>query len=172
MGYYAPHALIVEDNPAELAGLAAFVATEGFRTSRASSLEEARRVLRRSCPDVILCDYLLPDGHGTELVDELGSRIRDVEFVLVTSSVDAPEVRRREHLAKPVDLRTVQRVLDRVRASAGTGAGGEQGGPAGAPGSGGRSTTSSGSPGSSGSSGSSGREARAYPSCSYALSRL
>ncbi|HVS13815.1 MAG TPA: response regulator [Thermoanaerobaculia bacterium] len=155
-GSNTPHALIVEDNPAELAGLAAFVATEGFRTSRASNLEEARRVLRRCAPDLILCDYLLPDGHGTELLDDLDPHGGNVEFVLVTSSVDAPEVQQREHLPKPVDLGTVQRILARIRSQTGGRGNGGQG-----------ATSEAGSEPA--------REvakAAAYSLCSYALSRL
>jgi DNA-binding response OmpR family regulator len=111
--------LIIEDNPAELAGLADFVASEGFATSQAASLVEARRILDSVTPDVILCYYLLPDGRGTQLLVELRDRLHLMDFVLVTSSVDEPEVRRREFLPKPVNLGSIQRVLARAQGAFG-----------------------------------------------------
>jgi two-component system, NtrC family, response regulator AtoC len=64
------HVLIVDDHSETLASLADLIEREGFTTSRAQSLQEARDELTSHPPDVILLDLNLPDGRGMSLLDE------------------------------------------------------------------------------------------------------
>ena len=76
-----PHALLVDDDPNVLLPFAELIEREGFQTSVASTLEDARAVISVKVPDVILIDLILPDGNGMELLKELDGA---TQVVLVT----------------------------------------------------------------------------------------
>jgi signal transduction histidine kinase len=66
----APLILVVEDDEdhSELVKMSFLGAPEEFRMHIARSLQDARMVIERLHPDLVLTDYLLPDGDGCELV--------------------------------------------------------------------------------------------------------
>ena len=64
-------AVLVDDDPSQLRGLAALVEQEGFRTRTAASIAEARALLAERTPDVVLADLVLPDGRGLDLLDAI-----------------------------------------------------------------------------------------------------
>ncbi len=66
----APLILVVEDddNHAELMKVSFQDAQEEYRLDIAGNLHEARKSIDRQAPDLILTDYRLPDGEGSELV--------------------------------------------------------------------------------------------------------
>ncbi len=74
--------LIVEDNPdhATLAK-AAFAGLDGWDIEVASSLKEAFAVTCKKSFDVVLLDYILPDGSGFDLLDWLK---RDSAVIMMT----------------------------------------------------------------------------------------
>ena len=112
-----PHALIVDDDVGFQLGLADAVRLEGFTTATAASLEEARRQLAASAPDVLFIDLNLPDGSGLDLLQEMETI---PETVLVTGQASmetAVQALRRgvaDYLTKPVDFARVKMVLANV----------------------------------------------------------
>lgn len=78
--------LIVEDDPENLFAYEETLKLEGFRTASASTVAEARRLMREIRPSAILLDHVLPDGDGTTIVRELRESHADspVPVVLVT----------------------------------------------------------------------------------------
>ncbi len=65
----APRALIVDDDPGFLAGLAELVKREGFSVASASTLKQARAEIAARLPDILLVDLNLPDGSGLDLLE-------------------------------------------------------------------------------------------------------
>ena len=65
-----PHILLVEDESAhaELMSRAFEDSPKAFNLSVAVSLKEAREYLSGSAPDLLILDFLLPDGKGTSLL--------------------------------------------------------------------------------------------------------
>ena len=63
-----PRALIVDDDPGFLLGLAELVRREGFAVASAGSLKQAREEIAASPPDILLVDLHLPDGSGLDLL--------------------------------------------------------------------------------------------------------
>ena len=55
-----PRALIVDDDPGFLLGLAELVRREGFAAASAGSLKQAREEIAASPPDILLVDLRLP----------------------------------------------------------------------------------------------------------------
>ncbi len=67
----APLILVVEDDEshAELMKRSLQGAVEDYRLEMVGTLSDARAVIERSSPDIVLTDFRLPDGEGSELVE-------------------------------------------------------------------------------------------------------
>jgi two-component system cell cycle response regulator DivK len=63
--------LIVEDNPGSLMLATVALEMEGFAVAGAETAAQARAVLARSAPDLVLMDIQLPDIDGLEFTKEL-----------------------------------------------------------------------------------------------------
>jgi len=113
-------ALVVEDEPATLKALATLVEREGFGVRTAADLASARAAIETSVPDVVLCDLVLPDGKGTELLTDLREHPY-VETILVTanatvgSAIEALRLGAYDYLTKPVDVARLKTVLRNLR---------------------------------------------------------
>jgi two-component system, NtrC family, response regulator HydG len=111
------HALVIDDDPAILMALAELVEREGFGTSVASTLRDARTVLGTKLPDVVLTDLVLPDGNGIDLLKDLDS---STEVVLITghasvdTAVEALRMGASDYLTKPVDIARLKSVLANI----------------------------------------------------------
>jgi DNA-binding NtrC family response regulator len=112
-----PKALIVDDDANSLSALATLVSREGFITSTATDMREARRALQVEPPDVLLADLQLPDGSGLDLLNE---RPPSVDVVLITghatvdTAVAALRMGAADYLTKPVDVPRLKAVLANV----------------------------------------------------------
>ncbi|MGE0314699.1 MAG: sigma-54-dependent transcriptional regulator [Lautropia sp.] len=114
-----PKLLIVEDDDNSAEMLKAFAETEGFATSVANSLADARQQLILHKPQVVLLDLHLPDGSGMDLFADESLR-GDAEVVLITgnasveTSVEALRLGAADYLIKPVSLKLLRNVLHRL----------------------------------------------------------
>jgi DNA-binding NtrC family response regulator len=117
-----PRALLVDDDANSLEALAELINQEGFTTSTASTLGEARQLMDEITPAVVLTDLMLPDGSGLELVEISGTIGAQVVLITGHASVEtAVEALRRgatDYLTKPIDLPRLKAIL----ANVGTGA--------------------------------------------------
>ncbi|MES2356642.1 MAG: sigma-54 dependent transcriptional regulator [Pseudomonadota bacterium] len=114
-----PHALLVDDDVTTLSLMAELVKGEGFTTTVAASLKEAREQMARQRPDVILLDLQLPDGDGIELFQDLESPTT-TEIILITghasleSSIQALQLGATDYLVKPINPKQLKSILSRV----------------------------------------------------------
>jgi two-component system response regulator AtoC len=112
-----PHALIVDDDISFQLGLAEAVRHEGFTTTVAASLKEARAELASAGPDVLFIDLNLPDGNGLDLLEEMEAIPETVLITGQASMETAVQALRRgvaDYLTKPVDFARVKMVLANV----------------------------------------------------------
>ena len=115
-----PEALLIDDDPDQLRGLAELVGREGFTTRTAGTLADARTQLRERRPDVVLADLVLPDGSGLELLSTLEEEPGATQMVLITGNAtveSAVEALRRgvtDYLTKPIELPRLKTVLANV----------------------------------------------------------
>ena len=115
----SPRALIVDDDPGFLLGLAELVRREGFAVASAGSLKQAREEIAASPPDILLVDLHLPDGSGLDLLDAFEPATAP-EVVLITgdasveTAVDALRRGAIDYLTKPVDFARIKMALANV----------------------------------------------------------
>ncbi|KDB08452.1 two component, sigma54 specific, transcriptional regulator, Fis family [Burkholderia sp. lig30] len=116
-----PHALIVEDDPDSLSGLAALLAADGFSVDTATSLAEARAALGRSIPDVALVDLNLPDGSGFDLLQHLPPQqdgslpvIALTGNATVESAIEGLRHGIWDYLVKPINIPRLRSLLARI----------------------------------------------------------
>ncbi|WP_429497369.1 sigma-54-dependent transcriptional regulator [Robbsia andropogonis] len=117
-----PHALIVEDDPNSLSGLAAILDADGFSVDTAMTLAEARQALTRFIPDVVLIDLNLPDGKGLDLLPSLPVQPPDgnVPVIVMTgnATVESAIAGLRhgiwDYLLKPVSIPRLRSLLARI----------------------------------------------------------
>lgn len=78
--------LYIEDDEVDRRAFLRMAKEEGrhYEIAIAKNLTEARKHLRTTVFDIILSDYHLPDGHGTDLFSE----VRDTPFVLLTGTME------------------------------------------------------------------------------------
>ncbi len=91
------HVLLVEDEEAhaELIQLS-FEIRDDIQLTVATSLEEARRHLAASAPDLLIIDSLLPDGRGIEL---LGAPPQEIPYPVILLTSHADEAMQAEAMA-------------------------------------------------------------------------
>src|SRR5688572_23823451 len=112
-------ALIVDDDEDFRASVAALAKREGFETRLAGTLEEARKIMIDSPPDLVVADLRLPDGHGLELLAG-GIPASDTEFVVVTGNASVETAIRAiregalDYLPKPFEPAKLTGVLANV----------------------------------------------------------
>jgi ATP-dependent Clp protease ATP-binding subunit ClpA len=86
-----PTVLLVDDNRDLLQFLERLMAESGWELITAESASEARRVVAKRKPNAALLDYMLPDGNGVELAQQLKQILPNLQVIMMTGSVLPPE---------------------------------------------------------------------------------
>ena len=86
-----PVVLLVDDNRDLLQFLERLMAESGWELIAAESASEARRMIAKRKPNAALLDYMLPDGNGVELAQQLKQAIPNLQVIMMTGSMLAPE---------------------------------------------------------------------------------
>ncbi len=103
--------LVVEDDPAMLAGLLDNLEIEGYRLLSAVNLRRGREQALQGKPDLILLDVMLSDGDGVSLCRDLRSRGLRQPIIMLTArgeemdKVLALEGGADDYIVKPFGLR-------------------------------------------------------------------
>lgn len=113
--------LLVDDNKVNRKLLAAVLEAEGYRVEEARSGREAVEGVRLLTYDLVLMDVQMPDMDGVEAtaaIRSLGGRRAEVPIVAISGDVGDDVTERcraagmNDHLAKPVNPDTLQRVVE------------------------------------------------------------
>ena len=83
--------LLVDDNRDLLQFLERLMAESGWELMAAESASAARRMVANKKPNAALLDYMLPDGNGVELAQQLKQTIPNLQVTVMTGSMLAPE---------------------------------------------------------------------------------
>src|SRR5919106_2941536 len=112
--------LIVDDEAGVRFGLRDFLETKGYAVEEAESCDAAEAACRAGDPDVILLDYLLPDGNALELLPRLRLIDEHVPVVVLTAhgsidiAVRAIKDGAEHFVSKPVELPSLLVILERA----------------------------------------------------------
>jgi DNA-binding NtrC family response regulator len=120
--------LLVEDDVALAELICDELEIEGYQVCVVHSLDDARTRLKKSLPDLLVCDLHLPDGNGMSLIEEMIAWDDDAQkpalmvitaFGSVRQAVSALQAGADDFLTKPLDMEhfriAVRRVLETRR---------------------------------------------------------
>jgi two-component system response regulator PilR (NtrC family) len=102
--------LIVDDETSIRDFLTIVFEEEGWGVEAAATLAEARTALQKSEPDLVLCDLMLPDGSGLDLLRDVKAQNPSIAVIMITahtstkSAVEALKSGAFDYIAKPFDI--------------------------------------------------------------------
>jgi DNA-binding NtrC family response regulator len=111
--------LVVDDEESLLEFLALLFREEGYEVDTASSFAEARELVGRDY-DLCLCDVLMPDGNGLDLLREIKAAERPTAVVVMTaytstrSAIEAMKAGAFDYVSKPFDVEELKVVCQRA----------------------------------------------------------
>ncbi|MFL6194460.1 MAG: sigma-54-dependent transcriptional regulator [Thermoanaerobaculia bacterium] len=116
------HRLLIVDDEASLVDfLALLFQGEGYDVATARSVEEARRSFERSSFDLVLCDILMPDGNGLDLLREIKSQngagppvIMMTAYTSTKSAIEAMKLGAADYVSKPFDVEELKIVAQKA----------------------------------------------------------
>jgi two-component system, NtrC family, response regulator PilR len=109
--------LVVDDESSLRDFLSIVFEEEGWHVEAAATLAEARANVQKHEPDVVLCDLMLPDGSGIDLLKEIKSQTPSIAVVMITahtstqSAVDALKAGALDYIAKPFDIEELKLIV-------------------------------------------------------------
>lgn len=112
--------LVVDDDDLVRSGLASDLSREGFAVSTAASGEAALAAMQKDPPDLVLCDLVLGDMDGIEVLRRIKAKWPDTAVVMITghasirNALDALRGGASDYLAKPADPEEVAHRLRTV----------------------------------------------------------
>lgn len=118
-----PSVLVVDDDPDVSRIVSQILEDSGYHVHVASDLTQAERACCALHPDLVLCDLVLPDGLGSDLLRRLTdrrNRRHSPASILMSSHPDALRHAKNAHadayIPKPFDLDELCSTVDRVLA--------------------------------------------------------
>ncbi|HVT43987.1 MAG TPA: sigma-54 dependent transcriptional regulator [Thermoanaerobaculia bacterium] len=113
-----PLNLLIVDDEASLRDFLQIVfEDDGCRVECASSLAEAREIVQRNEPELILCDLMMPDGSGIDLLRSVKSTNPSVAVIMITAhtstktAVEALKAGAFDYIAKPFDIEELKIIV-------------------------------------------------------------
>jgi DNA-binding NtrC family response regulator len=111
--------LIVDDEPNIRRILQAAFQKQGYNVHTAEGGKQALSVVDSEPIDAVICDVIMPDIHGTELLKTVRTTHPDLVFVMMTAfgtipqAVDAMRMGAFDYMTKPFDLEMLKKVVAR-----------------------------------------------------------
>jgi len=112
--------LVVDDEASLVEFLSLLFTGQGYEVATAQSLQEARERLGEHGPDLVLCDILMPDGNGLELLKEIKTVDPRVSVVMMTaytstkSALDAMKLGAYDYVSKPFDVEELKVLVQKA----------------------------------------------------------
>ena len=112
--------LVVDDEPGVRFGIRDFLEQQGYEIEEAESCEDAQNLFRTSRPDIVIADYMMPDGTALDLLPKLKEIDPDTPLLVLTAhgsidlAVRAIKEGAEQFLTKPLELPALQVILQRL----------------------------------------------------------
>jgi CheY-like chemotaxis protein len=120
-----PSVLLIEDHPDIRENTVEMLELEGYKVISARNGVEGMALAKTNLPDLILCDIMMPEANGWEVISELKRHktTSKIPFVFITASVEKKEMQAGidlgaiGYIRKPFDhdelINTVKGALDK-----------------------------------------------------------
>ncbi len=111
------HILVIDDEPNIREVLRIVLETEGYDVREAATYSEASQLLGKTTFDLVVCDIVLPDGNGLDLVRSYHAGHPETQFIVVTAhntpaqALTALRDGAVEYLSKPFDVDELKLVI-------------------------------------------------------------
>ncbi len=112
--------LIVDDEAGLRFGVRDYLELQGYEIDEADSCQNAQHLFRTSRPDVVIADYLLPDGTALDLLPRLKEIDAGIPLLILTAhgsidlAVRAIKEGAEQFLTKPLELPALLVILQRI----------------------------------------------------------
>jgi len=112
--------LIVDDEASLRDFLSIVFEEEGCRVETAATLADAHAALQKREPDLVLCDLMLPDGSGLDLLRDIKAQNPSIPIVMITahtstkSAVEALKAGAHDYIAKPFDIDELKIIVSKA----------------------------------------------------------
>jgi len=112
--------LIVDDEAGLRFGVRDYLELQGYEIDEAESCQSAQHLFRTSRPDVVIADYLLPDGTALDLLPRLKEIDAGIPLLILTAhgsidlAVRAIKEGAEQFLTKPLELPALLVILQRI----------------------------------------------------------
>jgi two-component system response regulator PilR (NtrC family) len=120
-----PRVLIVDDETSMVEMLSFFFSDEGFNLQCANSVEQARAAMAEQAFDLVLCDILMPDGNGLDLLRQIKEESPQTAVIMMTaytsskSAVEAMRLGAYHYVSKPFNLEELKTQVESALAKSG-----------------------------------------------------
>ena len=114
------HILVVDDEQSIQEFLRLLLEESGFRVTTAGSVEDGREQFQGDSFDLVLCDIIMPDGNGLDLLQEIkqqDARTSVIMMTAYTSTKTAIEAMKRgayDYISKPFDVEELKVVVQKA----------------------------------------------------------
>ena len=111
--------MIVEDDSDTVRTLTAIMENSGLSVDVAFSGKEAKNLIKRSPPNLILLDLNLPDVDGLSLIEEVKKEISETVIIVITghasldNAIKALRSGASDFFIKPIDIKSLKKAVDR-----------------------------------------------------------
>ena len=112
--------LVVDDESGVRFGIRDFLEQHGYEIEEADSCYDAQHLFRTSRPDIVIADYMLPDGTALDLLPRLREIDGGTPLLVLTAhgsidlAVRAIKEGAEQFLTKPLELPTLLVILQRI----------------------------------------------------------
>jgi DNA-binding response OmpR family regulator len=112
--------LIVDDEAEFTKDFARALEMFGYEPYQAFDAESSLKVIEEKKPDIVLCDYRLPDMDGDKILEKTKENHPEIKFVMVTAYYDEVVEKRLRNLGadevifKPIVLTEIEALLAKL----------------------------------------------------------
>ena len=111
--------LIIDDDHSLRTVMVKALSTSKIFIKTSSTISEGWVLLEKEHFDLVICDVILPDGDGLELVKKLKKKFNHLEFIIISAqnniltAIKADQLDVFEYIPKPLDLNDLVITVDR-----------------------------------------------------------
>ena len=112
--------LVIDDESGVRFGIRDFLEQHGYEIEEAETCQDAQQLFRNSRPDIVIADYMLPDGTALDLLPRLKEIDSGIPLLVLTAhgsidlAVKAIKEGAEQFLTKPLELPALLVILQRL----------------------------------------------------------